>query len=108
MSSNEQNEDTFNLEDLFTVKEYSTVSITLPCYQSAAKCSHEEPELENQGNLTLNIICSTAASTDYDLTGQILWPVSGENRSKHGNRKPKLLQLCLISYGHERALLIKS
>jgi len=35
-----------------------------------------ESNVENRGNLTMNLRQSTAASTDYDLTGQILWPVS--------------------------------
>jgi len=79
MSSNEQSEDSlvFGLDDLFINKEYSTVSITLPCYQSSAVIDpHNESELGNQGILTLNIASSASASTDHDLTGQILWPVS--------------------------------
>ena len=34
------------------------------------KTYHFDPDLEQ------TVLCSTAATTDHDLTGQIVWPVS--------------------------------
>ena len=38
--------------------------------------SHKLPTEEFVSSMTVEVDCSQAASTDYDLTGQILWPVS--------------------------------
>ena len=64
-----------DLEDLFTIKEYKVVGIDLPCFD-AETCHDPEEEQGREQPLHIDIFCSTAASTDWDLTGQILWPVS--------------------------------
>lgn len=48
------------LDQLFVSKEYQNVSVSLGGV----------PEV------TINVLASPQASTDYDLTGQVLWPVS--------------------------------
>jgi predicted nicotinamide N-methyase len=53
-----------DLDQLFTVTHYSNVTITIPCYDTC------------ENDLQVTLACSQAATTDYDLTGQILWPVS--------------------------------
>jgi hypothetical protein len=53
------------LNDLFTVKEYQTVTVRIP---------RRNGEIKN--DLAIDIWQSPAACTDPDLTGQILWPVS--------------------------------
>ena len=37
---------------------------------------HKSPAEDHVSSMTVEVDCSQAASTDYDLTGQILWPVS--------------------------------
>jgi hypothetical protein len=59
-----------NLDDLFTITDYKKVGVDIPHFD--ADTSEDDPE----ENLHIDIFCSTAASTDFDLTGQILWPVS--------------------------------
>ena len=66
-----------DLEDLFTIKEYKVVGVDLPCFDAELRdLAVEEPLLERPSHIHIDIFCSTAASTDWDLTGQILWPVS--------------------------------
>lgn len=50
----------FGLDQLFVSKEYENVSVKLGGVPEVA----------------INVLASPQASTDYDLTGQILWPVS--------------------------------
>jgi predicted nicotinamide N-methyase len=58
----DDNDSTYDgLNDLFTVKEYQTVTVRIP---------------RRNGDLAIDIWQSPAACTDPDLTGQILWPVS--------------------------------
>lgn len=68
-----------DLEDLFTIKDYKVVGIELPCFDPVTH-DLEDKEVQQQEQdsrlLRIDIFCSTAASTDWDLTGQILWPVS--------------------------------
>lgn len=52
-----------DLDKLFTVKEYKKTSIEIAC------SSREE-------TVQIPLKVSTSATTDYDLTGQILWPVA--------------------------------
>jgi Lysine methyltransferase len=82
-----------DLDKLFTVTDYETRIISIPT------CRHDDAEVDvlaereeggdNQAaattttiakrprfNIEIEIVCSPSASTDYDLTGQILWPVS--------------------------------
>lgn len=56
-----------DLDLLFTNTEYKTTTVTIPCHASDDSCDHV---------LSIDIASSPSASTDYDLTGQILWPVS--------------------------------
>jgi len=61
-------EDEEGLCDLFTNKEYRIQKISIPCFFRNDQSSTETIEVEFHASL--------AASTDFDLTGQILWPVS--------------------------------
>jgi hypothetical protein len=78
------------LDQLFTQKDYSTVQVSIPCYKSNDcdlinnatdhdSVSNNHPPLllpTGNNNISIDLVCSQAASTDYYLTGQILWPVS--------------------------------
>jgi len=57
-----------DLEDLFTITDYTLVGVDVACFDAEKS--------EDESLLHIDIFCSTAASTDWDLTGQILWPVS--------------------------------
>lgn len=95
-----------DLDLLFTNTDYTTITITIPCHRQATKeidlsssdgdkvtnvrIGNSNDRNDNNNNnqeslmhqdeknayITLDLDCSQAASTDYDLTGQILWPVS--------------------------------
>lgn len=73
-----------DLEDLFTITDYSTVDIAIPFFTegndqpSVADKEEEDDDDNDQLLLEFRLECSKAATTDYDLTGQILWPVSSE------------------------------
>jgi Lysine methyltransferase len=54
-------DDEYQLDDLFTIRDYRSVTITIP---------------NNSSILSINLLHSPAACTDHDLTGQVLWPVS--------------------------------
>jgi hypothetical protein len=60
------------LDKLFTVTDYSTVTISIP------KSHVDGGSKDDDGAVKITLACSEAATTDYDLTGQILWPVSSE------------------------------
>jgi hypothetical protein len=60
-----------DLDQLFTNTDYKSTSITIPCFSEA---SSEASPPDNA--LTLAVFSSPTACTDFDLTGQILWPVS--------------------------------
>lgn len=67
--------------DLFIQKDYSTIQVSIPCYRSVRNESDElnhpgEERTARLSNVSVELACSQAASTDYDLTGQIMWPVS--------------------------------
>jgi predicted nicotinamide N-methyase len=53
-----------DLDQLFTITDYSNVTITIPRHDTC------------ENDLQVTLACSQAATTDYDLTGQIIWPVS--------------------------------
>lgn len=73
-----------DLAQLFTITDYRTMTINIPCFQkeTPTSISEEEKEKNDDGkhsssdSLSIQLASSPAASTDYDLTGQILWPVS--------------------------------
>ena len=96
-----------DLNQLFTVKEFPTVKISIPCCGNAengvgsaaakqlssargssqtakderALADDEDRHEDDNQNYKNNNIClwigsSQAASTDFDLTGQVMWPVS--------------------------------
>ena len=54
-----------DLDRLFTTTDYSNVTVTIACCNDTC-----------QNDLQLTVACSQAATTDYDLTGQLIWPVS--------------------------------
>jgi len=92
-----------DLDKLFTITQYQSTRITIPIYRHSAPCSssshnHHHSAVSsssssllhstnnttnddttsnnNENQLSFELYTSPAACTDYDLTGQILWPVS--------------------------------
>ena len=68
-----------DLASLFINTEYVTQSITIPCHysqQSNNNHNHNYNNNHEEKDLTVDILCSQSATTDYDLTGQVIWPVS--------------------------------
>eukprot|EP00978_Attheya_sp_CCMP212_P000157 scaffold286_cov52-Attheya_sp.AAC.7 len=73
-----------DLDSLFINTDYQTVTVTIPCLETAEGGEHHQSQQllivqqdeEKRGELRLDLACSVSASTDFDLTGQILWPVS--------------------------------
>eukprot|EP00550_Attheya_septentrionalis_P006822 CAMPEP_0198296030 /NCGR_PEP_ID=MMETSP1449-20131203/30613_1 /TAXON_ID=420275 /ORGANISM="Attheya septentrionalis, Strain CCMP2084" /LENGTH=326 /DNA_ID=CAMNT_0043996513 /DNA_START=206 /DNA_END=1183 /DNA_ORIENTATION=+ len=73
-----------DLDSLFINTDYKTVTVTIPCLETVEGDEHHHPhqellvqqDEEKRGELRLDLACSVSASTDFDLTGQILWPVS--------------------------------
>lgn len=61
-----------DLDQFFLIKDYNTITVEVPRYRS-----HGDNDSTELPPLSIDLECSQAASTDYDLTGQILWPVSG-------------------------------
>jgi hypothetical protein len=59
-----------DLDLLFTNIEYKTTTVTIPCHNASDDSDSSDHVL------SIDIASSPSASTDYDLTGQILWPVS--------------------------------
>ena len=53
-----------DLDQLFTATDYNKVTVTIACHDTC------------QNDLQVTLACSQAATTDYDLTGQLIWPVS--------------------------------
>ena len=75
--SNEDDED-IDLHSLFINTATEERSFLIPC-QCEEEINKEVAAMSpaKHDHLMVNLHCSTAASTDYDLTGQIVWPVSG-------------------------------
>lgn len=49
------------------------------CYNQDDDDSPTSPDEEHSKKyLVFQLFCSSSACTDYDLTGQIVWPVSGQ------------------------------
>jgi hypothetical protein len=63
-----------DLDQFFLIKDYNTITVEVPRYRSDGDNNNNTTEVPP---LSIELECSQAASTDYDLTGQILWPVSG-------------------------------
>jgi Lysine methyltransferase len=63
----------YGLDDLFTVKDYQPITIHIPRFRKDEKNGDENDEGDR---LSVEILQSPSACTDYDLTGQIVWPVS--------------------------------
>jgi predicted nicotinamide N-methyase len=57
--------DSMDLDRLFITTDYSNVTVTIACNDDTC-----------QNDLQVTLACSQAATTDYDLTGQLIWPVS--------------------------------
>ena len=66
------NEENF-FGDLFINKEYRVKPISIPVHVSK---NEREETTQQQTTLTVDLLSSPAASTDLELTGQVLWPVS--------------------------------
>jgi|NOAtaT_6_FD_contig_51_1202599_length_851_multi_2_in_0_out_0_2 hypothetical protein len=50
----------------------------IQCYnQDGDNSPTSSPKEHNENYLVFQLFCSPSACTDYDLTGQIVWPVSG-------------------------------
>jgi hypothetical protein len=69
-----------DLDSLFINTDYTTVTVTIPCLGTVdgGELRHDQEEEESARGelLRLDLACSVSASTDHDLTGQIVWPVS--------------------------------
>ena len=67
-----------DLSSLFTNTSYVRSRVRIHCHdedENELPAIHHFPQ---QKHLTVELYCSPAASTDYDLTGQVVWPVSSE------------------------------
>jgi len=60
---------------LFSATEYKTTTVRITCYRPSTE-EDGRSDKETPENITIELSYSSAASTDFDLTGQILWPVS--------------------------------
>jgi hypothetical protein len=69
-----------DLEQLFTVTDYRSATLLIPCPPSTGTEEENEKYEQCSDELSIELFYSPAASTDYDLTGQILWPVSGKEQ----------------------------
>jgi hypothetical protein len=67
-----------DLDQLFTITDYQSKSITIPWYSASTDQDDDDDEEEEatSSTMTFEILSSPAACTDFDLTGQIMWPVS--------------------------------
>jgi hypothetical protein len=78
-----------NLDDLFTIQQYETVTVEIPSTiitgrnfpkidDNNAAAAHKAVEDDDDAGrvIRLEIWQSPAACTDYDRTGEIVWPVS--------------------------------
>ena len=81
-----------DLDTLFTVTEYKTSVISIPWVKVRTETDDVDDDMlayheDNQSNpqlrrtdkydmITIKVASSPAACTDYDLTGQVIWPVS--------------------------------
>jgi hypothetical protein len=82
-----------DLDQLFTVTDYKTTTIRIPCGSLDSNESENEQEYLTK-ELSIDLFNSQAASTDYDLTGQILWPVSGKEPLLQ--RKSRYITACCL------------
>jgi predicted nicotinamide N-methyase len=68
------------LDQLFTFTDYRKTTFEIPCYYPSEDASETErtglASESRLSSLSIDLSISPQASTDYDLTGQILWPVS--------------------------------
>ena len=68
-----------DLDQLFTITDYREATILIPCPLIGIEEEEKDAKDEQSSNeLSIKLFYSPAASTDYDLTGQIIWPVSGK------------------------------
>jgi hypothetical protein len=65
------------LDQLFTITDYQAATILIPCPSISTEEELDAKEEQSSSELSIELFYSPAASTDYDLTGQIIWPVSG-------------------------------
>ncbi len=66
------------LDQLFTITDYQAATIVIPCPPISKEEENNEKDEQSSKELSIQLFYSPAASTDYDLTGQIIWPVSGK------------------------------
>lgn len=70
-------EDCYDLDELFTVKDYQTKAICIRLFHKDEKKEVKtNKDDDDNDDLWIDILQSPAACTDFDLTGQIVWPVS--------------------------------
>ena len=67
-----------DLSSLFTNTDYTRRIFEVPCGDEDEIDFPASDKVRHPRCLTVDLHCSLAASTDYDLTGQIVWPVSSE------------------------------
>lgn len=69
-------EDVISLHALFTNNNYVKTKFSLSYH--SPNSTEGNNNADNVNNASVELWCSHSASTDYDLTGQIVWPVSRE------------------------------
>jgi hypothetical protein len=69
-----------DLDQLFTITDYEAATILIPCPLIGTEEEDGAKDEQSSNELSIKLFYSPAASTDYDLTGQIIWPVSGKER----------------------------
>lgn len=67
-----------DLDKLFTITDYKAATILIPCPPISREEEEDAKDEQSPNELSIKLFYSPAASTDYDLTGQIIWPVSGK------------------------------
>ena len=71
----------YGLDDPFTCTTYDNKMIRIPCFRGGrgmrGTTSNDDNDDCKEDEIIVDVRCSPSAMTDFDLTGQILWLVSG-------------------------------
>ena len=84
-----------DIASLFINTSYVVQTISIPYFKQVNDETNEKDEQQQKTKsiddstnvMNINLSCSKSASTDYDLTGQIIWPVSGECKKQKAKGK---------------------
>jgi hypothetical protein len=80
----DKQQQTMDLCQLFTITDYVATTICIPCHPISTEEDDDAKDEQSSNELSIELFYSPAASTDYDLTGQIIWPVSGKAQLENG------------------------